>query len=56
MPNIGVKQVCPISPTLFNLYIHELQMYLDKIVWDIPCLFNTMVAIVLSHDKCFYVV
>ena len=31
MSKIGVKQVCPLSPTLFNLYIDELEMYLDKI-------------------------
>jgi hypothetical protein len=56
MPDIGVKQVCPLSPTLFSLYIHELQMYLDKVGRDSPCLFNTMVVILFSHDICFYVV
>ena len=37
--NIGVKQRCAISPTLFGLYIDELETYLDKINKDFPCLF-----------------
>ena len=41
MSNIGVKQQCllPPPPTLFGLYIDELDIYLDKINRDSLCLF-----------------
>ena len=51
MSNIGVKQRCPLSPILFGLYIDELETYLDEISGDSPCLFNTMVAILLNVDN-----
>ena len=35
------------SPALFGLYIDELETCLDKIDGDSPCLFNTMVAVLL---------
>ena len=35
------------SPTLFGLYIDELETYLDEIDKDSLCLCNTMVAILL---------
>ena len=50
MSDTGVKQGCPLSPTLFNLYIDELQTYLDEFNRDSPCLFNTVVAILLYVD------
>ena len=50
MSNIGVKQGCPLSPTLFELYIDELEIYLDKIDKNSLCLFNTVVAILLYVD------
>jgi hypothetical protein len=48
--NIGVKQGCHLSPTLFGLYVNELETYLDKIDGDSPCLFNTVVVILLYVD------
>ena len=36
-----------LSPTLFGVYIDELETYLDKINGDSPCLFDTMVATLL---------
>ena len=50
MFDIDVKQRCPLSPILFNLYIDELETYLDEINGDFPCLFNTMVVILLYVD------
>ena len=49
MSNISVKQRCPYS-TLFNLYIDELETYLDEISGDSLCLFNLVVAIILYVD------
>ena len=50
MFDTGVKQGCPLSPTLVNLYIDELQTYLDEFNKDSPCLFYTVVAILLYVD------
>ena len=47
MSNINVKQWCPLSPTLFDLCIDELETCLDEIDGDSLCLFNTMVVIIL---------
>ena len=38
MSDISVKQLCSLYPTLFSLYIDELEMYLDKIDGDSLCL------------------
>ena len=38
------------SPALFKPYIDELEIYLDKINVNSPCLVNTMVAISLYVD------
>ena len=40
-----------LSPTLFGLNIYEFDTYLDEIDMDSPCLFNTMLAIVLYADN-----
>ena len=38
------------SPTLFNMYIDELEKYLDDIDGDSLCSFDMMVAILLCDD------
>ena len=50
MFDIGAKQGCP-SPTLFGLYIDELETNLDGIDGDSPCLFHIVVAILLYVDN-----
>ena len=44
---------CPIPPTLFGLYIDELDTYLDKIDEVFTCLLNSVVAILLYVDYIF---
>jgi hypothetical protein len=39
-----------LSPTLFGLYINELEMYLDKVGGDSLCLCDTVVANLLYVD------
>jgi hypothetical protein len=51
MSNIGFKQGCPLSLTLFGLYIDELETYLDEIDGDSMCLFTKVVAILLYVDN-----
>ena len=50
MSDIGVKQGCSLSPTMFSLYIDVLETYLKKIDEDSPCLFDIVVAILLYVD------
>ena len=47
MSDIGIKQECPLSTTLFDLHIDELETYLDEIDKDSLCLLNTVVVIIL---------
>ena len=47
MSNISVKQGCPPFPTLFGMYIDELEKYLDEINGGSMCLFDMVVAILL---------
>lgn len=47
MFDVGIKQVCPLSPALFRLYIDELEPYLDMIDMGSSCVFNIMIAILL---------
>ena len=51
MSDIGVKQGCPLYPTLLCLYIDELETYLDKINGDSLCLFNIAVVILLYANN-----
>ena len=53
MSDTGVEQGCPLSPTLFGLYIAELETYLDEIDKDSLCLFTTVVAILLYVENDF---
>jgi hypothetical protein len=50
MSNVGVKQGCPLSQTLFGLYINEVEKYLNYITMDTLWLFNTRVDIILYVD------
>jgi hypothetical protein len=50
MVDFGVKQGCPLPPTLFSLYIDEFDTYLDKINEDSLCLFKMIIAILLYAD------
>ena len=50
MLEIGVKQECPLSLILFDMYIDELEKYLDEINGDSPCLFDMVVIIFLYAD------
>ena len=53
MSDIGVKQKCHVPPTLFGLYIDELETYLHEIEEGCPCLFNTVVAILLYAKNVY---
>jgi hypothetical protein len=44
---ICVKQECHLSPTLFGMYIDELEKYVDEINGDSMCLFDSVVTILL---------
>ena len=48
MFEIGGKQWCPHSCTLFGLYIDEFETYMDKINKDFLCLYNPIVIILLK--------
>jgi hypothetical protein len=41
---------CPLSPTLFGLYVDDFETYLDKTNGDSSCFLNTWVAILLYVD------
>ena len=47
--DVGVKQGCPLSRTLFGSYIDVLDTYLNEIDWDSLRIFNTVVVILHYH-------
>ena len=47
---MGVKQGCPMSPTLFGLYIDQLEHHLQSHDHDAPQLLDTKVSILLYAD------
>ena len=47
---MGVKQGCPMSPTLFGLYIDQLEHHLQSHDQDAPKLLDTKVPILLYAD------
>ena len=53
MTYIGVKQGCPLSPTLLGVYIDELKTNLNKVDGDSLWLFNTVVAIIFMLMMLF---
>ena len=50
MSDIDVKQGLPLSPTLIGLYNDELETHLDEINGVSPCLFNTIIVILLNGN------
>ena len=47
---MGVKQDCPMSPTLFGLYIDQVEHHLQSHDQDAPKLLDTKVPILLYAD------
>jgi hypothetical protein len=49
---LGVKQGCPLSPTLFGIYIDELELFLHEHIQDGDgCLFHkVLISIMLFAD------
>jgi hypothetical protein len=49
--NIGVKQSCLLSPTLFGIYIYKLEYYLEVVGWTYLTLATVVIIIILySND------
>ena len=48
--NIRVKQGCPLSPTLFGIYIHNLKDFLEKKGCVNPTLTSIVINLVIYED------
>jgi hypothetical protein len=51
--NIRVKQGCPLSPTLFGIYIDNLEDFLEKTNCVIPTLNGIVISLLLYADDIF---
>ncbi len=47
---VGLRQGCNLSPFLFNLYVNDLPILLDKIECDPPMLYNKRLPILMYAD------
>lgn len=51
MPDIVVKEGCPLSPTLFSLHIDDFETYLKETNGNTLCLFNINVLTLLCVNN-----
>ena len=51
--NIGVKQCCPLFPTLFSIHIDKLEDCLEKLVCIGPNLTGIVISILIYADDIF---
>jgi hypothetical protein len=51
--NIGVKQGCPLSPTIFGIYIDKLEDFLEVACYVGPTLASIVIILLLYTDDIF---
>jgi hypothetical protein len=54
--NIGSKHVCPLSPTLFGLYIDKLEHFLEETSYVGPILCRIVLIFLVYNDYVVFVV
>jgi len=52
-PNVGVKQGCVLSPTLFNLYLHDLPSKFDSSCEPVKLGNTKLSCLMLADDIAF---